>query len=646
MFNLFRSRDKAVRLLLGGLLCLVALSMVTYLIPGSGTGYGSDTVDKTVIAKVGGDEITQQDLSRQVQNMTRSQQLPAALLSVYVPQIVKQMIFERVLAYEAARLGLKVTPEETDTAIVDTLPPQLIKDGKVDGATLEAMLQQQGITIADLKDNTARQLLVNRLVQIVSEGVVVSPAEIEKEFHHRNDKVKIEYAVIAPATYQSQAEPTAAEMKAYYDGHKAEFRVPEKKSFGIIVLDPLAIGASVHPTDAQLQADYNNRRNDFQTPERVRARHILLKADASNDAQVKPKAEALLKQIQGGADFAKLAKENSQDPGSAAQGGELPGWITKGQMVPEFEKATFTLPVGATSGLVKTTYGYHIIQVEAHEQPRLQPFDEVKGQILAEYQKRQANQLMQSLADKVIAELRKDPLHPEKAAEAAGVTAVRAENIQPGDPLPGVGISKEFDDATAALAKGEVTAGPVVLQNGKAIIASVVDVQPAHPASFEEAQAELKNKATQDKLNTILAAKATELADKAKSMDGDLEKAARSLKIELKTSSDVDQQGAIESVGTASSIANVFTSPIGTILGPQQVGGGRLVAKIISKTPADMAVLPTQTNSIRDEIKQRKVRDRSEFFEEGLEDRLKAEGKLKVYQETINRIVQSYGKSG
>jgi peptidyl-prolyl cis-trans isomerase D len=311
-------------------------------------------------------------------------------------------------------------------------------------------------------------------------------------------------------------------------------------------------------------------------------------------------------------------------------------------MVPEFEKATFSLPVGATSGLVKTTYGYHIIQVEAHEQPRLQPFDEVKGQILADYQKRQASQLMQTLSDKAIAELRKDPLHPEKAAEAVGVTAIRAENVQAGDPIPGIGISKEFDDATAALVKGEVTAGPIVLQNGKAIVASVTDVQPSHPATFEEAKAEVRNKATQQKLEQILASKANELVAKTKAMDGDLEKAAKSLGIEVKTSGDVDPQGAIESVGTASTVAGAFTSPVGTILGPQQVAGGRLVAKIISKTPADMALLPVQTASIREEIKQKRVRDRSDFFLAGLQDKLKADGKLKINQDVINRIVQSY----
>ena len=277
--------------------------------------------------------------------MTRSRQLPPELLSIYVPQIVQQMINERVMAYEAGRLGIKVSNEETDTAIVDTLPPQLVKDGRVDGATLNTLLAQQGMTLGDLKSSTARQLLVSRLEQIVSQGVVVGPQEIEAEFRRRNEKVKLQYALIAPAKYQSEGEPTEAEMKAFYDVHKAEFRIPEKRSLGIIVLDPKKVGAGVIPTDAQLRADYNSRRNEFQTPERVKVRHILLKADASNDAQVKSKAEALLKQIQGGADFAKLAKENSQDPGSAPQGGEL-GFIVKGQTVPEFEKAAFSLQPG------------------------------------------------------------------------------------------------------------------------------------------------------------------------------------------------------------------------------------------------------------------------------------------------------------
>ena len=644
MFDLFRSRDKAVRWLLTGMLVLVALSMVTYLIPGSGTGTTGSGADATVAAQVGKDKITSQDISRAIQNMTRNRQLPPELLSVYVPQIVNQLINERMLAYEANRMGLRISDDEINNAIIDTLPPQLVKDGKVDGATLNSMLQQEGVSLALLKDATARQLLVNRLQQIVVSSVVVSPKEIENEFRKRNDKVKLQYALLTDTKYQSEAEPTEAELHSYYDSHKSDFRIPEKRSYAILVLDPAVIGAQSVPTDAQLQAEYNNRRNDFQVPERVKARHILLKADASNDAQVKPKAEALLKQIQGGADFAKLAKENSQDPGSGAQGGEL-GWIVRGQTVPEFEKAAFSLGVGQTSGLVKTTYGYHIIQVEAHEQAHLQPFDDVKTQLIVDYQKRQANQKMQDLSDKGIAALRKDSSHPEQIAQSLGLQFVQANNIAPGDALPTLGASKEFDDAVASLRKGEVTAGPIALQNGKALVAAVTDVQPAHQATFDEAKADVKSQATKQKLTRLLADKAKELAAKTQSMGGDLEKAAKSMNIEVKTSQDVDRQGAIESVGTASTIADAFTKPVGTILGPQSLATGELVAKIVGKTPADLSLLPAQMASIRNELKQQKERDRAQLFQDGLKSRLTAAGTLKIHQDVISRIVQSYQKS-
>ncbi len=642
MFDLFRSRDKAVRILLTVMLGLVAVSMVTYLIPGSGTGSsGASADDKTIVAEVGKDEITAQEVSKAVQNMTRSRQLPPELLSIYVPQIINQMIDERIMAYEAKRLGIQAGDEETDTAIIDSLPPQLVKDGKVDTATLNAMLQSEGLTMAALKSSTARQVIINKLEQIVSQGVVISPKEIEDEFKHRNEKVKIQYAFLTNARFQAEGEATEAEIKAFYDKHQAEFRTAEKKSYGVIVLDPAKIGAANMPSDAIVQSEYNNRRNDFQVAERVKARHILLKSDASNEATVKPKAEALLKQIQGGADFAKLAKENSEDPGSKDQGGEV-GWMVRGQMVPEFEKAGFSLKVGETSGLVKTTYGYHILQVEAHEQAHMQPLDEVRGQIIVDYQKRIANQQLQTLADKATAELRKDALHPEKAAEAVGTTVVRAENIQTGDPVPGVGNSKEFNDAVAALRKGEAMAGPVVLADGRAVVASVTDVQAAHPAAYDEARAEAKTRAGQEKLNSLIQDKVTLLVSKAQQYNGDLEKAAKELKLEVKTSADVDRQGAIESVGTASSIPDVFTKPVGTLLGPSTVNGGRLVAKIVAKTPADTATLAATSDAIRTELRQKKSRDRAQLFQEGLKERLKADKTLKIHDDVIQRIVANY----
>jgi len=639
MFDLFRSRDKMVRGFLMVLLGLVALSMVTYLIPQ--TGMDGGTGDTAVVAQIGGDKLTAQEITQTIRHLTQNRQIPSELLSIYAPQVIQQAINERMMVWKAGKMGMKVSADEAENAIIDSLPPTAVKDGKVDGTILNQYLQAQGITLADMRTDMQRQMLISRLESLIAGGVVVSGQEIEKEYHKRNDKVKVQYAVLATADFQKEAGPTDAEIQSWYDGHKADFMVPDKRSLAVIVLDPAKVGAGIQVTDAQLQKAYRDQQSDFQTPERVQARHILLKSDATNDAAVKVKAEDLLKQIKSGADFAKLAKEKSEDTGSAQNGGEL-GWIVRGQTVPEFEKAAFTLKPGETSGLVKTEYGYHIIQVEAHEQAHLKPFDEVKPQLAAELQKQGASQLMQKLTDQAIDSLRKDPSHPEKTAEAVGGTLVNVDNIQPNDPIPGIGVSKELYDAVSVLKKFEVTLGPVVLQDGRALVADVTNIVPAHQGTLDEVRDKVKNAAMTDKGNKVLQAKAAELLSKAQSMGGDLEKAAKSMNITVKTSNDVTRNDALESVGNAGVIPDLFVKPAGSLVGPVGVAGGQMVAKILTATPADISGLAAQRQKISDDLHQKKTQERATFFQQGLRDSMIANGDLKIHQDVIDRIVASF----
>ena len=300
------------------------------------------------------------------------------------------------------------------------------------------------------------------------------------------------------------------------------------------------------------------------------------------------------------------------------------------------------MPNGQLSPLVKTTYGYHIIQVQQHEQAHLQPFEEVKPQLSVQYSMQKAHQEMQKLADKVTAELRKDSAHPEKAAAAASTTVVTASGIRAGDPIPEVGVSKEFSDAISPLRKGEVTAGPVVLQNGKLALALVTDYQAAHPAPFEEAKTQAHGRASQEKLQVVLTAKAAELGTKVKAMGDDLEKAAKSMGLEVKTSDDSNREAAIEGIGQASFLTAAFTNAVGAILGPIEVPSGRMVGKIVGKTPADAAGLAAISATIRSDIKQQRVRDRVQVFEQGLKKRLEDEGKLKVHEDAVTRLVKQY----
>ncbi|MGD0361559.1 MAG: peptidylprolyl isomerase [Bryobacteraceae bacterium] len=644
MFDLFRSRDKVVRIMLGGLLLVVALSMLTYLVPSYNMGGGDSD---QVVAQIGKDAITVPEVQQAVQMQLRGRQIPPELLPHYVPQFINSMVTERALAYEATRLGFKVSDEDLAGAIKQTLP-QLFQDGKFAGKDAYAnMLSQQNLTIPQFEEEMARQVLITKLRDVALEGTIVTPQEIEQEYKQRNDKVKLQYVKISGDKYRSEIQVTPDELRKSYETNKPIYQVPEKRDLGIVIVDQAKLEQTIQPTDADLLRVYTENKDSYRLPERVNVRHILLKTndkDPKSDATVKAKADDLVKQLRAakGANFAEMAKKYSDDPGSKDKGGEYDG-VVHGQMVPEFDKAAFSLKVGEISDPVKTTYGYHILQVLAHEQPQLKPFDEVKAQLGAEYKKQRINDLTQQMSDKVQAALTKDPSHPDKVAADLGVQYVEAKNVGPGDPLPEVGVNKDFEDAISTLKKGEVSQPVVLTGNTKIALAVCTGDIPPHPAGFEEVQNKVRDALIKDKLNKLVDQKANELMTKARANGGDLEAAAKSMGLEAKTSDAVDHAGAIEGLGSAGMFPDAFTKPVGSLIGPNGLAAdSKVVCKVVEKIPADLSGLAAQRVAIRDQIKSQKGRARNSFFEEGVRDTLTREGKIKVHEEVINRLLASY----
>ena len=642
MFDLFRSRDKVVRIMLGGLLLVVALSMLTYLVPSYNLGGGASD---QVVAEVGKETITVPEVQQFVQANLRGRQLPPELLPHYIPQYLNSMVNDRALAFEAKRLGFKVSDEDLAAGIRQMIP-QLFPDGKFAGKDAYAeLLAQQNLTIPQFEEDMARQLLITKMRNVALEGTVVTPQEIEQEYRRRNDKVKIQYVKITGDKLRSEIQVAPDELRKYYEANKPLYQVPAKRDLGILIVDQAKLEQAIQPTDADLLRLYNENKDSYRLPERIDVRHILLKTndkDPKQVAAVKAKADDLVKQLRAGANFADMAKKNSEDPGSKEKGGEYDG-VVRGQMVGEFEKAAFSLKVNEISDPVKTAYGYHILQVLKHEQAQLKPFDDVKAQLAAAYKKQRVNDLMQQLSDKVQAALTKDPLHPEKVAADLGVQYVKADNVGPGDPLPEVGVNKEFADAVYSLKKGEVSQ-PIALAGGtKNAMAVCTGEIPAHPAGFEEVQSKLRDAFINDKLKKLVDQKATQLADKARADGGDLAAAAKSMGLEVKTSDAVDRAGAIEGLGSAGMFPDAFAKPAGTIIGPNGLtADSKVVCKVVEKIPADLSGLASQRLAIRDQIKTEKARTRNALFEVGLRDALTKEGKIKVHEDVIDRLLAGY----
>ena len=313
-------------------------------------------------------------------------------------------------------------------------------------------------------------------------------------------------------------------------------------------------------------------------------------------------------------------------------------------MVPEFDKAIFALKPGETSDLVKTQYGYHIVQTLARQDAGVRTFAEVKGELATQWKKQRVNDLMQQASDKAQSALQKDPTHPEKVAAEFNMQVVRVDNYAAGTPVPELGPSADFDQAVATLKKGEVSQ-PVTAGN-KMALAVVNDVIPAHPSSFEEVQSQIRDLMVQNRSNAAVQKHANELIEKAKAMGGDLAKAAKSMGLEVKTSNDVDRAGNIEGIGIASYVSEGFSKPDGTVFGPVGMpDGGTIVAKVISHSGADLSQLAAQRSTIRDEIKSQRARERNTLFETGVKDMLIKQGKIKIHQDVINRLIGNYRTS-
>ena len=261
-----------------------------------------------------------------------------------------QLITERAVAYQAQRMGMEVTEADVAAAIRSILP-QLFQGDQFAGRDAYAsFLSQQNLTIESFEASVTRQVLLERMRSIALQGVIVSPQEIEQAFRARNDKTKIEYVKVSAEVLKSQVKPSRAEqMRDYFTKAAASFRIPEKRSLNLLVVDQAKVEASVNVPEADLERVYKAEPDRFRIPDRVKARHILIGTSdkpKEDEPKLKAKAEALLKQLRGGADFAKpgpgeLRRQRLQGQGRHARLG--PAWtdgsgIREGRVRAEAER--------------------------------------------------------------------------------------------------------------------------------------------------------------------------------------------------------------------------------------------------------------------------------------------------------------------
>ncbi len=636
MFHLFRSRKQAMRIMLGAILGMVALSMVVTLIPGVGSGTG--TAQDLVLAEVGGEEVTIQDAQAQLQDYVRTQRVPPEALGFLAPNIVNNIISEKTMILEAERLGLGVTEGE----LVDNLKtnlPFLFQGGNFVGREQYAAFVQERFqkSIPEFEALLKKDMIIGKLRRLVTDGVLITAQEIAQEHKRRNEKVRIEYALVSGAG-MPVATPSQAQLQEHFETNKASYVLPERRTIRYLVIDDAKVAAAIEVKTEELERYYNQNRDRFRVQERSRVTHILLKtAEKSPDEikKVESKAQDVLQQVRAGKDFAELAKANSEDQTSAPKGGEI-GWVTRGQTVPEFEQKAFTMKPGETSDLVKTAYGYHILRVLEREDARLKPFAEVQDTIRDEMTRDRRDQERIRLTERARAAALKHGRKIEEAGREVGL-AVLTATIERGNPLPEAGAEVGLMDALFAASQG-VVVGPVQM-TAKAVVAVVADVAASRQANLPEVADRVKSDWSAAQARQAALQRAQGLAEKAKAAGGDLKKLARELKLETKTSEAFARDGSVPGVGSATILGEAFTAALGTVFGPLSIGHDQVVYKLIERLAPAETVSAEERNFARQSLVGTRQNEAFELYRDEIKERLKKQGKIKIYQERLDRFV-------
>jgi peptidyl-prolyl cis-trans isomerase D len=640
MFDLFRSREKSVRYLLGALLVLVAASMLVYLIPG-GPG-GPNVSGQNVLAAVGDQQVTVNDVQRAVQNITRGQSnLPKGVLAMYVPTIVNQLIEAKAMSYKAREMGFTVSDQELADSIESEFAPQL--GGKFDMQIYQAVLSEQGLTPKQFENAQREQMLGARLESTELQSIVVTDAEAKAEYQRKNLKIGLQYIDFSSKDFASKVDKNPAALKAYFDKNRALFRIPEKRSVNLIVGNTAEFIQSAQVSDAQLHQMYEDSLDSYRTPERVKVRHILIKTQGKPKEDVpklKQKAADILNQLHHGGDFAELAKKDSEDPGSAAKGGEL-GWIVRGQTVPNFEKSAFSLKPGETSSLIETEYGYHIIQVEDKQAAHTQTFDEVKPQLLLDAKKQVAADNLKKAVDEAHAEILKNPSQADAIAKKLGLQVFTVPALTRDSSLPDVNKAPELSNAIFTAQKGGVTDVVNLDQQNKEAFAIVTNVVPARNADYAEVEDDVAQKYVAMKSQELASQAAKAATDKAKKGES-LEAIAKSYGLQIKTAAPFTIDGAAEGIGAATMLQDAFKQNVGSIVGPVSAQDGEFVCRVSDKMPADMSQFDKNKQSVVDGLVQQRQAVQGPLFRYSVLQGLRQRGKVRVNNANIDRLVSSY----
>ena len=626
MLDLFRAKKKWLKWTLWVVILVLGGGMVMFFVQtptGIGVGFGNLNV-----AIIAGNPITATQFRQRYnliyQNFRQRYQLDQADPSILrqlglEQQALDQLVSEYVVVYSAQIMGIEVTPEEIADTI--TSSPSFQEGGKFIGKERYLqILQINNRPAEEFEDSLRRDILRDKLSKVLTDGIHATAEEVRQEFLNRNQEIKIRYVAIDPEEVAPE-KVGEEELKGYFEEHKENYRTPEQRKLMYVVLpfEP----DKVELTEAQIA----DRMASISEKEEVQASHILISSDTPEAAK---KGEEILNQLRAGADFAELAKEHSDDEGSAAKGGEL-GFFKRGQMVPEFESAAFSLEPGEISDLVATEYGFHIIKVT--------DVKTVDTRSIAEAQLREENaeNVARNLAAKITYEARNNS-DLNEAAQRYGVQTQETPFFTLGDVLSDLAVRSDFNQQVFTLVQGRITEP---YPTGKTyVVAQLMEIQPSEVSELETVQDQVLEDFKSDRGEEMARERAFAFSQQARD-SSDFDEVARSQNLKIITTDFFKRDTSVDDdLGYATEILSRAFLMEQNQLSPAVLASGKYVVfQIVEKGAVDEGKFEQEKAALTDELTLQKKENFFSAWLQNVINRLTAEEQIQINRELVDSIV-------
>jgi peptidyl-prolyl cis-trans isomerase D len=589
------------RLLQIGLLLVIAAFVITSVVV-SGSGTFRDGVAADSVATVNGESIPTERYQRRYQayldaytQVYRDRFTPELAERMGLPQqVVNDLVQEALVVQRARAEGLEVTDVELNAQIHAI--PAFQEDGRFTIKRYQDFLKRRGIGAGTFEADVRRELTRMKAETTIRGGVKLADAEIEDTWRLRNEGVRASWALVEVAPLMAGVQVTDADLEAYLKGHESEYRQPERRKV-TYVLAP--IRDHVKPVaDTEIEKYYTEHSAEFERPAQARAAHVLVRIAETGGSEAEDKARAkvadVIRRARAGEDFAKLAREISEDPGSKVNGGDL-GLVRKGEMVPQFEQALFAMKPGEISAEpVRTPFGFHAIKLVELQPPGKTPLKDVAAQIRDRLSAENADRAAKAKADDARAKLQGAA---DFSAEAKSLGLAPLDTTIPRIERSPAAPADVMADTAFALATDGVSA-PVKTPAGWIVMKARETLPAAVPPL-----AEIKDRVTaalkRERAEAIALERAKQLVTDAKA--GDFTAAAKKAGATTGETPRFSLAKPAEKL-PGDAMLKAFQTPVNSMTEPVKTPQGLYVMKVLERTPAEASAFATDKDKVAQEL--------------------------------------------